>query len=609
MTQFSKYALVFALIMGMLLPMVAAATVDVTIVVIDKDGDEIEDATVILEYKNGTEIDDCDGKDTDGNGEVDCDNVEEGEDVDIKVTHPNYQEIDDTETLYDYDGDWDLIAVVMRPKATLDLQVTVVDQNNDEVKNADLTIESLDEDLDEDDFDSDYEMVVFPDEKSKYEGFEVDDSDEEEETDADGEAEFQNLEYNTRYNITVKKSGYPTQYFEYKYKDFDFDDDLDNEDVELEITQPGEGTFTAIVRDQESNELIEGAKVTVASKTGGGSSNENTGANGQAEFTLDTPDCFDIAVEKSGFSTDSQTNICLDNDDDVTSPFYLVSQNNGPVADAGTDQYVMVGDEVTLDASGSSDPDGDDLTYKWEDSLDIDIPNGEKPKAVFDVAGEHVVTLTVSDGDETSTDEVSIIVESPENCGDAICSLSEAGAATCPEDCPVCGDAVCGAGEADADQEGFYCPVDCNADGSLDIKLGMENSTKLSPGNKTTLVVSDPITGAPIVGKNAVIKVTAPDGSVTELTTTMGRAEYTFEEGGKYKIEMSADKYPTTTVTIEVDTPSNLGTLLMWALIVVVVIVAALFVVRFVNMKKKSGGGSGYRSKKYRKGKSTLGSI
>jgi hypothetical protein len=39
--------------------------------------------------------------------------------------------------------------------------------------------------------------------------------------------------------------------------------------------------------------------------------------------------------------------------------------NSPPVADAGLDQTTLVGDMVTLDGSGSSDMDGDSLTYSW----------------------------------------------------------------------------------------------------------------------------------------------------------------------------------------------------------------------------------------------------
>ncbi|MDX1449390.1 MAG: ATP-binding protein, partial [Acidimicrobiia bacterium] len=45
--------------------------------------------------------------------------------------------------------------------------------------------------------------------------------------------------------------------------------------------------------------------------------------------------------------------------DDIAAP------NRPPVADAGPDQTVLVGDTVTLDGSGSSDADGDALGFEW----------------------------------------------------------------------------------------------------------------------------------------------------------------------------------------------------------------------------------------------------
>src|SRR3972149_10769381 len=45
---------------------------------------------------------------------------------------------------------------------------------------------------------------------------------------------------------------------------------------------------------------------------------------------------------------------------------FRVGCNRIPVANAGQDQNVMVGDRVGLDARGSFDPDDDPLTYEWQ---------------------------------------------------------------------------------------------------------------------------------------------------------------------------------------------------------------------------------------------------
>ena len=87
--------------------------------------------------------------------------------------------------------------------------------------------------------------------------------------------------------------------------------------------------------------------------------------------------------------------------------------NEPPIANAGPDQpAVECGGakagcaEVTLDGTGSSDPDGDDLTYTWEPgTLGGAIVNPILP------LGTHVFTLTVDDGNGgTATDTVTVTV-------------------------------------------------------------------------------------------------------------------------------------------------------------------------------------------------------
>ena len=78
--------------------------------------------------------------------------------------------------------------------------------------------------------------------------------------------------------------------------------------------------------------------------------------------------------------------------------------NDPPQANAGPSQQVYAGDKVTLDGSGSSDPNGDSISYRWKF---ISKPKASKarlsnPKAInptfgVDVPGDYVVQLIVKD--------------------------------------------------------------------------------------------------------------------------------------------------------------------------------------------------------------------
>jgi hypothetical protein len=90
----------------------------------------------------------------------------------------------------------------------------------------------------------------------------------------------------------------------------------------------------------------------------------------------------------------------------------VLSLNRPPVADAGADQVAPAGigcqAAVVLDGSGSSDPDGDALSYTWTGPFGT--ATGVMPTVSLPL-GSHTVTLTVDDGDGgTSTDTVQIEV-------------------------------------------------------------------------------------------------------------------------------------------------------------------------------------------------------
>ncbi|MDP2167086.1 MAG: DUF1566 domain-containing protein, partial [Thermodesulfovibrionales bacterium] len=79
--------------------------------------------------------------------------------------------------------------------------------------------------------------------------------------------------------------------------------------------------------------------------------------------------------------------------------------NSTPVANAGLDQNVATGSVVTLDGSGSSDANGDLLTYKWTltsmpsgSTAALSSTTAAKPTFTADKDGSYVASLVVNDG-------------------------------------------------------------------------------------------------------------------------------------------------------------------------------------------------------------------
>ena len=83
----------------------------------------------------------------------------------------------------------------------------------------------------------------------------------------------------------------------------------------------------------------------------------------------------------------------------------ITTENSPPIANAGPAQTVPLGSVVTLDGTGSSDVDGQALTYAWSilsapanSTATLSLSTSATPSFIADKAGNYVIQLIVNDG-------------------------------------------------------------------------------------------------------------------------------------------------------------------------------------------------------------------
>jgi hypothetical protein len=100
-----------------------------------------------------------------------------------------------------------------------------------------------------------------------------------------------------------------------------------------------------------------------------------------------------------------------------------VSQNQPPLANAGPDQFITEAGQVVLNGSGSSDEDGDSLSYSWIAPAGIHLNDSTAVGPQFSVSsaqnGIYSIILRVSDSQASDTDtmRVQVQIEGSIPCG------------------------------------------------------------------------------------------------------------------------------------------------------------------------------------------------
>jgi hypothetical protein len=113
--------------------------------------------------------------------------------------------------------------------------------------------------------------------------------------------------------------------------------------------------------------------------------------------------------------------------------FVTVIANQQPTSSIVVQSSVTVGDTVQLDGQGSSDADGDSLTYVWtltvppSSKATLIDPQSALATFVADVPGDYIARLIVNDGLEASVPATSQIVASPRPSDSILCGETKSG--------------------------------------------------------------------------------------------------------------------------------------------------------------------------------------
>jgi large repetitive protein len=130
-------------------------------------------------------------------------------------------------------------------------------------------------------------------------------------------------------------------------------------------------------------------------------------AGPSGRHAYDTPGTYDVTL-----TVRDDTGVANGSDMDG----FRVVVNAPPVAEAGPDRHVAIGEVITFDAGASTDPDGALVEYLW-DFGDGARGDGQTVQYAYRRSGTYPVTLTVRDNSGTDSsidsDQLTVVVNEP----------------------------------------------------------------------------------------------------------------------------------------------------------------------------------------------------
>jgi hypothetical protein len=309
----------------------------------------------------------------------------------------------------------------------------------------------------------------------------------------------------------------------------DADGGVGSADLRVELTDPSVATVQDVVVEPETSSAFRnvdidadgaGANVNFAAST----TEQDTGEVALLTVTVEAAAAGATDIEVVDNPQDVVNGVAVGDEagasytiDSVGSTTLTVEDpNTQPTADAGDDQTVEEGAGVTLDGTGSSDPDGDTLTYAWTQTGGPDVSLSDTSVAEPTFTAPEVDTdttltfdLEVTDPDGASdTDTVEVTVQEVAPANFQVSNLDAPDSATQGDNITVSAD-VTNDGDEEATQTVQF-RLDVGDDGfgdagdvvlSQDVELDPEESTtveftdidtsELAPGDYTHGVVTD----------------------------------------------------------------------------------------------------------------------